>query len=209
MNDDNLALRFGWVQRYRASGCQGHLPSLPDTRKNFPASAEAIRNPLGNVQRRVLTLPTPRKRSAACFGAFRPLGNVQRRVLTLSEASGRLRTPANLAGYPANLAGVPDAPERGRMHVPNARTRWHIHPLRDVWRAYSIRPYLGTRPPTSQPAARPQQTNRAAGPNTSTPHRGECTYPERPVGPPDHSPGRNPGAKQNTPPPTGPQGPNG
>ena len=35
---------------------------------------------------------------------------------------GRLRTPANLAGYLANLAGVPDAPERGRMHVPNART---------------------------------------------------------------------------------------
>ena len=87
MNDDNLALRFGWAQRYRAAGCQGHLPSLPDTRKNFPASAEAIRNALGNVQRRVLTLPTPRKRSAACFEAFRPLGNVQRRVLTLSEAS--------------------------------------------------------------------------------------------------------------------------
>ena len=87
MNDDNLALRFGWAQRYRASGCQGHLPSLPDTRKNLPASAEAIRNALGNVQRRVLTLPTPRKRSAACFGAFRGLGNVQRRVLTLSEAS--------------------------------------------------------------------------------------------------------------------------
>ena len=87
MNDDNLALRFGWAQRYRAAGCQGHLPSLPDTRKNFPASAEAIRNALGNVQRRVLTLPTPRKRSAACFGAFRPLGNVQRRVLELSDPS--------------------------------------------------------------------------------------------------------------------------
>ena len=46
-----------------------------------------LRYPLGNVQRRVLTLPSPRKRSAACFGAFRPLGNVQRRVLTLSEPS--------------------------------------------------------------------------------------------------------------------------
>ncbi len=87
MNDDNLALRFGWAQRYRAARCQGHLSSLPDTRKNFPASAEAIRNALGNVQRRVLTLPTPRKRSAARFEAFRPLGNVQRRVLKLSEAS--------------------------------------------------------------------------------------------------------------------------
>ena len=43
--------------------------------------------PLGNVQRRVLTLPSPRKRSAACFGAFRGLGNVQRRVLELSEPS--------------------------------------------------------------------------------------------------------------------------
>ena len=44
----------------------------------------------------------------------------------------------------------------------------------------------------------PQQTNRAAGPNTSTPHRGECTYPERPVGPPNHSPGRNPGVQRYT-----------
>ena len=42
---------------------------------------------LGNLQRRVLSLPTPRKRSAACFGAFRRVGNVQRRVLMLSEAS--------------------------------------------------------------------------------------------------------------------------
>ena len=42
---------------------------------------------LGNVQRRVLSLPRPRKCSAACFGAFRGLGNVQRRVLMLSEAS--------------------------------------------------------------------------------------------------------------------------
>ena len=91
MNDDNLALRFGWAQRYRAAGCQGHLPSLPDTSKartrrtSLPPPGPA--DPLGNVQRRVLTLPSPRKRSAACFGAFRPLGNVQRRVLTLSEAS--------------------------------------------------------------------------------------------------------------------------
>ena len=43
--------------------------------------------PLGNLQRRVLTLPRPRKRSAARFDAFRGLGNLQRRVLTLSEAS--------------------------------------------------------------------------------------------------------------------------
>ena len=42
---------------------------------------------LGNVQRRVLSLPRPRKRSEACFGAFRRVGNVQRRVLMLSEAS--------------------------------------------------------------------------------------------------------------------------
>ena len=42
---------------------------------------------LGNVQRRVLSLPRPRKCSAACFGAFRDLGNVQRRVLMLSEPS--------------------------------------------------------------------------------------------------------------------------
>ena len=66
---------------------------------------------LGNVQRRVLDLPRPRKRSAARFGAFRGLGNVQRRVLILSEASGRLRPPAKFAGYGLLRcsAGVPDA----------------------------------------------------------------------------------------------------
>ena len=42
---------------------------------------------LGNLQRRVLSLPRRRKRSAACFDAFRRVGNVQRRVLMLSEAS--------------------------------------------------------------------------------------------------------------------------
>ncbi len=67
------------------------------------------------------------------------------------KSPGRLRTPANLAGYP------------------NART---------TVGAYCIRPPNG--PP---------------GPNG--------TYSERPVGPPDHSPGRNPGAQRHTPPQTG------
>ena len=87
MNDDNLALRFGWAQRYGAARCQGHLPSLPDTRKNFPASAEAIRNALGNVQRRVLTLPSPRKPSNNLFRHFRALGNLQTTCFVISEPS--------------------------------------------------------------------------------------------------------------------------
>ena len=60
------------------------------------------------------SFPRPRKRSAACFGAFRGLGNVQRRVLILSEASGRLRPPAKFSWYPASLAGIPDGLCRGK-----------------------------------------------------------------------------------------------
>jgi len=73
--------------------------------------------------RRPWRLPRPRKRSAACFDAFRALGNVQRRVLELSEPSetfsgvfwyfprprggcGRLRS---FPGTRPDLAGVPDA----------------------------------------------------------------------------------------------------
>ena len=56
MNDDNLALRFGWAQRYRAAGCQGHLSSLPDTSK---------------ARTRRTSLP-PRKRSAARFDPSDP-----------------------------------------------------------------------------------------------------------------------------------------
>ena len=61
------------------------------------------------------SFPTPRKRSAACFGAFRGLGNVQRRVLTFSDPSGRLRPPAKFAGYGLLRcsAGIPDAPRGG------------------------------------------------------------------------------------------------
>ena len=33
------------------------------------------------------SFPRPRKRSAACFDAFRRVGNVQRRVLTFSDPS--------------------------------------------------------------------------------------------------------------------------
>ena len=98
MYDDNLALRFGWAQRYRAARCQGHLPSLPDTSKARtrrtslpPRKRSAARfdpsEPSETFSGVFWSFPTPRKRSAARFGAFRPLGNVQRRVLTLSEAS--------------------------------------------------------------------------------------------------------------------------
>ena len=98
MNDDNLALRFGWAQRYRAARCQGHLPSLPDTSKARtrttslpPRKRSAARfdpsEPSETFSGVFWSFPTPRKRSAACFEAFRGLGNVQRRVLMLSEAS--------------------------------------------------------------------------------------------------------------------------
>ena len=41
----------------------------------------------GNVQRRVLTLPSPRKPSNNLFRPFRPLGNLQATCLSLSDAS--------------------------------------------------------------------------------------------------------------------------
>ena len=79
--------------------------------------------------------PTRRKRSAARFRAFRGLGNVQRRVLTLSEASGRLGTRVG-----AYCIRPTKRPGTGRIHVPG----YDHSSLRDVWGAYSIRPYTGT-----------------------------------------------------------------
>ena len=70
--------------------CREFLHTYPAFLAGVPdASGQLGRplRPLGNLQRRVLTLPMPRKPSAARFGAFRPLGNVQRRVLMLSDAS--------------------------------------------------------------------------------------------------------------------------
>ena len=87
----------GEVCLVRAFEVSGQLPSLGRGRTPAKKAGYAFditgqlgwrpSRPLGNVQRRVLTLPSPRKRSAACFGAFRGLGNVQRRVLELSEPS--------------------------------------------------------------------------------------------------------------------------
>ena len=108
---------------------QRRVLTLPRPRKRSATCFGAFRG-LGNVQRRVLMLseasetfsgvfwsfPRPRKRSAACFDTFRALGNVQRRVLILSEPSGRLRTPANLAG------GVRDAGQESRIHAENVST---------------------------------------------------------------------------------------
>ena len=91
--------------------------------------------PLGNLQRRVLTLPRPRKRSAARFGAFRPFGNVQRRVLELSEPSEtfsgafwsfprpRKRSAACFDTFRA-LGASADAGESIRVHVGCTRPAW-------------------------------------------------------------------------------------
>ena len=61
--------------------------------------------PLGNLQRRVLRLPRPRKRSAARFDAFRGLGNVQRRVLTFSDPSETLKQPVKPSDSSGRLRG--------------------------------------------------------------------------------------------------------
>ena len=71
-------------------GAAAGRPQPPAKFSWYPARLRRRPQPprgLGNVQRRVLSLPRPRKCSAACFGAFRRVGNVQRRVLMLSEAS--------------------------------------------------------------------------------------------------------------------------
>ena len=99
--------------------------------------------------------PTRRKRSAARFRAFRGLGNVQRRVFELSEASETFsgaflsfptrRKLSEASGRLGTRVGAycirpTKRPGTGRIHVPG----YDHSSLRDVWGAYSIRPYTGT-----------------------------------------------------------------
>ena len=113
---------------------------------------------------------TPRKVSNKLFQGFRGLGKAQTSCFKVSDASGRLRTPANLAGYPKG----PECTYHGRgvLHTPPKRARgpeWmdagYDHPPRtgSFGGAYAIRPYTGTR--TNKPNGPP-------GPND----RNECTY---------------------------------
>ena len=63
--------------------------------------------------------PSPRKVSKHAAGGFRALGKRQNTSLEISEASERIPPtgPRILDRYPANLAGVPDAP-RPRKGLP-------------------------------------------------------------------------------------------
>ena len=78
-----LGTRRAWSASLTAPSGAGNLAWYPARLRRRPQPPRG----LGNLQRRVFSLPRPRKRSAACFGAFRRVGNVQRRVLMLSEAS--------------------------------------------------------------------------------------------------------------------------
>ena len=51
--------------------------------------------PLGNLQRRVLTLPRPRKRSNNLFHHFRPLGNPQTTCFIISDPSETFKQPVS------------------------------------------------------------------------------------------------------------------
>ena len=91
------------------------------------------------------SFPTRRKRSAACFDAFRRVGNVQRRVLTFSEASERLRGgcgrrrsfSGTRQAWPASLT-----PRMGGKHAPQGVPRpsrlslppviWYMDALRAI-----------------------------------------------------------------------------
>ena len=78
-----LGTRRAWSASLTAPSGAGNLAWYPARLRRRPQPPRG----LGNLQRRVLSLSTRRKRSAACFGAFRRVGNVQRRVLELSDAS--------------------------------------------------------------------------------------------------------------------------
>ena len=73
--------------------------------------------PLGNLQRRVLTLPRPRKRSAACFRAFRGLGNVQTTCFIISDPSETFKQP--VSSFPS-----PRKPSNNLFH--------HFRPLENL-----------------------------------------------------------------------------
>ena len=58
--------------------------------------------------------------------------------------------------YPANLAGIPDAPLHEVPGLIRRRPQTPLHgdnhsSLRDVWGAYAIRPYTGTRKNLAHP----------------------------------------------------------
>ena len=63
--------------------------------KNFPASAEAIRNALGNLQQPVSSFPSPRKASNNLFHYFRALGNLQTTCFIISEPSETFKQPVS------------------------------------------------------------------------------------------------------------------
>ena len=74
--------------------CLASLMASTEARKFSWYPARLRRRPqpprgLGNLQRRVLSLPRPRKRSAACFDVFRGLGwgaNMRRRAFPAHPA---------------------------------------------------------------------------------------------------------------------------
>ena len=114
--------------------------------KNFPASAEAIRNALGKLQttcfiisepsetfkQPVSSFPSPRKPSNNLFRHFQALGNLQTTCFIISEASGPLRRPAKFARYGLlrYLASFPASAEAGGrrknvlpLHLPALKKR--------------------------------------------------------------------------------------
>ena len=92
--------------------------------------------------------PRPRKPSAACFepseasetfsGAFLSFPTRRKRSAARFDTFRGVRASAACVG--AYRIRPPGAPTRGEYTSPGM----FIHPLRDVWRAYSIRPYRGT-----------------------------------------------------------------
>ena len=73
----------------------------------------------GQIRRRPQTPPRPRKGSNKLFQGFRGLGKAQTSCFKVSDASGRLRTPAKLAGYPKGPECM--YPCRGVLHTPPKR----------------------------------------------------------------------------------------
>ena len=88
------------------------------TRPNSPASADAP-EASESVKQVVSRNPRPRKVSNKLFQGFRRVGKAQTSCFKVSDASGRLRTPANLAGYPKGPASTSQQGRSPNKPTPN------------------------------------------------------------------------------------------
>ena len=104
--------RQTWQASLTASAEAGKLARYPAKFAGVRRRPEASER----LKQVVSRFPTRRKGSNKLFQGIRGLGKAQTNCFKVSEASGRLRTPAKLAGYPKG----PECTYHGRgvLHTP-------------------------------------------------------------------------------------------